>query len=217
MTELTTIERSLEALQQDCVQKGHDLNGMMRQTVQAAINLGGMLGSLKAKMPHGDFTPWVEAHMPVGIKQCQRYMRVAKHAHLIAPEQALEMSLNEMDLAISGTRDISGRWQFYDNEASKNTRQFVYVMTASHNASIVKVGISCNPALRARQLEVTPFQAFTVAHKVEIQEAYRVEQAVHLMAELRGYERLEFSNGEQSEWFKMNIDEAVALIDTVLG
>jgi len=113
---------------------------------------------------------------------------------------------------ISGVLTVTG-------SATNGTsaRQFVYVIKASGNAKVMKIGVSANPDLRARQLEVTPFQSFTVAYKAEIQEAYRVEQAVHLMAELRGYERLEFSNGEQSEWFKMNIDEAVALIDTVLG
>ena len=104
-----------------------------------------------------------------------------------------------------------------EQSQAQATRQFVYVITASHDDSIVKVGISGNPTLRARQLEVTPFQSFTVAHKSEVKDAYRVEQAVHVMAELRGHDRLEFSNGEVSEWFKMTVDEAVALIETVLG
>ena len=102
MTELITTGRSLETLQAECIQRGHELNGMMRRTVEAAIALGSMLKEVKAKMDHGEFTPWVEANMPVSIKQCQRYMRVHEGLGLLPKGKSTNLlTLDQLDREIS--------------------------------------------------------------------------------------------------------------------
>jgi hypothetical protein len=39
--------------------------------------LGLVLKKVKAVLPHGTFTPWVEKNMPCGERQCRRYMALA--------------------------------------------------------------------------------------------------------------------------------------------
>ena len=102
ITELSTKNRSLQTLQDECVQLGGDLQGMMRQTLETAVALGGLLIGVKAQMAHGEFTPWVEANMPVSIKQCQRYMRVHEGIGLLPKgNSGNPLTLAQMDREIS--------------------------------------------------------------------------------------------------------------------
>lgn len=47
------------------------------RAVHHAICCGQALIKLKSELPHGEFEPWVESNMPVGIHQCRTYMRVS--------------------------------------------------------------------------------------------------------------------------------------------
>jgi hypothetical protein len=46
--------------------------------VQYATDVGQLLLQIKSKLPHGEFTPWIEANIMVSPRQAQRYMAVAQ-------------------------------------------------------------------------------------------------------------------------------------------
>jgi len=68
------------------------------QAIEGAIACGDALVQLKAELPHGEFTPWVNENMPVSLKQCQRYMKVYDNRGLIEKRPGVVFE----DLTIKG-------------------------------------------------------------------------------------------------------------------
>ena len=43
-----------------------------------AAKCGAELVTIKALLAHGEFESWIEEHMPINVRQCQKYMQLAK-------------------------------------------------------------------------------------------------------------------------------------------
>ena len=48
--------------------------GHMRSTVMDAVAAGEILTDLKERLPHGEFTPWIDEHCEFSLREAQRYM-----------------------------------------------------------------------------------------------------------------------------------------------
>lgn len=47
-----------------------------RMLLDKAIEAGGILHDVKASLPHGEFTPWVEVNAGFNLRTAQRYMKI---------------------------------------------------------------------------------------------------------------------------------------------
>ncbi len=69
---LTEVEAEVEAITQ-----ANLMLASVRQSVILAAKTGAALLRVKEIKPHGTFQAWVEANMPVNIRQCQKFMKLA--------------------------------------------------------------------------------------------------------------------------------------------
>jgi hypothetical protein len=51
-----------------------------RSAIEHAITCGQLLLEAKAQVAHGEWLPWIEANLSFGVRQVQKYVRIAKHA-----------------------------------------------------------------------------------------------------------------------------------------
>lgn len=49
-----------------------------QSAVISAARAGAALNVVKAQLPHGEFTSWVESNMPVCYRQCRKFMKLAE-------------------------------------------------------------------------------------------------------------------------------------------
>jgi hypothetical protein len=64
----------------DIVNRLHGDNiGYLRQTLSNGIKIGGILAGQKIAMEHGEFLPWLKAHVAFSERTAQNYMRLYKH------------------------------------------------------------------------------------------------------------------------------------------
>jgi hypothetical protein len=70
-------ERSLVAR----INAAHDAaHGAARTAIEHAVECGRLLLEAKAGVAHGAWLPWVAANLNFGVRQVQKYLRIAKHA-----------------------------------------------------------------------------------------------------------------------------------------
>ncbi|HBB15747.1 MAG TPA: hypothetical protein DCZ97_01650 [Syntrophus sp. (in: bacteria)] len=53
-----------------------EIMGAARMVMEKAIEAGGILHEVKAALPHGDFTAWIETNTGFNIRTAQRYMKI---------------------------------------------------------------------------------------------------------------------------------------------
>jgi hypothetical protein len=66
--------------------------------VTHGINIGKVLNKIKAKLPHGEFMPWVAKNCHFSHRQATRYIKLATHVHF----DSIPESLNEALRMIAG-------------------------------------------------------------------------------------------------------------------
>ena len=67
----------IQATQVDRLKQLHgEIIGAARMALDKAIEAGGILHEVKAAMPHGEFTAWVETNAGFSIRTAQRYMKI---------------------------------------------------------------------------------------------------------------------------------------------
>jgi len=67
----------LQAAQADRLRSLHgEIITAMRATLDLAIEAGAILHEVKAALPHGEFTSWVETNAGFSIRTAQRYMKI---------------------------------------------------------------------------------------------------------------------------------------------
>lgn len=104
--------------------------------ISAALS-GAALHVVKARLSHGEFTPWIAENMPVSYSQCSRYMKLAKarpellRAN-VEPVQYLdlvsELKLLTLDEDAAGTvRDIAAEEELNRKEIASLTRRIAEV------------------------------------------------------------------------------------------
>ena len=55
------------------------IDGINTDIVRSFIKIGNRLFSIKATIPHGEWTPFIKEHFKLSIRSCQDYMYLAKH------------------------------------------------------------------------------------------------------------------------------------------
>jgi hypothetical protein len=61
----------------------NELKGLFKVCLQKAIRLGELLTEQKEALPHGEWTPWIEANLPFSERTARRYMRLFKERALL--------------------------------------------------------------------------------------------------------------------------------------
>ena len=94
--------------------------------ISHAKEAGRLLLEVKAALPHGEFTPWIEANLPVTARQAQRYMQAAEGrtpklkgksdtvSYLIAPtnDSSFKPLLSiPAGTIVQVTREMQGSWR----------------------------------------------------------------------------------------------------------
>lgn len=79
MNEVTTLSNHAQQ-----IQSHHDAaHAAADSAIAHAKEAGRLLLEVKASLPHGEFTPWIEANLSVGARQAQRYMQAAQGRELV--------------------------------------------------------------------------------------------------------------------------------------
>jgi Protein of unknown function (DUF3102) len=88
-----------------------DTQGAARAAIEHAVACGRLLAKAKADVGHGEWLPWIEAHLSLKPRQVQRYMRIAEHDGELA-----EMRLTETHLSTRRMLELlaSPRWPEHD-------------------------------------------------------------------------------------------------------
>jgi len=60
-----------------------------------AIECGRLLIEAKAKVPHGEWLPWLEANCTVGARMARHYMRLARHSDQLNRKRVSDFSVRE--------------------------------------------------------------------------------------------------------------------------
>jgi hypothetical protein len=83
--------------------KYRQVESSARSTVEAAIELGGMLLEKKSALPHGEWLPWVRAYFEGSERQAQRFMQLYSERHklLANPTRVSDLGFREALRAIS--------------------------------------------------------------------------------------------------------------------
>jgi hypothetical protein len=67
----------IQATQAERLKQLHvEIMGAARMVFDKAIEAGGILHEVKAALPHGDFTAWIETNTGFNIRTAQRYMKI---------------------------------------------------------------------------------------------------------------------------------------------
>lgn len=69
-----------------------EIIGGMRKTIAQAIEAGGILSEVKAALPHGAFTKWVEENTGFDIRTAQNYMRTHANRERIESENVSRLT-----------------------------------------------------------------------------------------------------------------------------
>ena len=89
---LTEVEAEVEAITQ-----ANLMLASVRQSVILAAKTGAALLRVKEIKPHGTFQAWVEANMPVNIRQCQKFMKLASEKPELLNSKAHPDALLDID------------------------------------------------------------------------------------------------------------------------
>jgi hypothetical protein len=83
--------------------KYRELEGLARSTVEASIELGGMLLEKKEGMRQGEWGPWLRAYFQGSERQAQRFMKLYRDRDKLRanPTRVADMSLRQALRAIS--------------------------------------------------------------------------------------------------------------------
>ncbi len=71
---MTAIQQATQA--ERLKQLHEEIMGAARMVLDKAIEAGGILHEVKAKLPHGDFSAWIETNTGFNIRTAQRYMKI---------------------------------------------------------------------------------------------------------------------------------------------
>jgi len=52
------------------------LEGYYEKSVAGAIRIGELLTQIKAELPHGQFTGWIEENLPFTVRTAQRFTKI---------------------------------------------------------------------------------------------------------------------------------------------
>ena len=99
----------LQATQADRLKHLHaEIMGAARVVMEKAIEAGGILQEVKAALPHGDFTGWVEQNAGFNIRTAQRYMKIYENRDMLKNDSvSLLTDAHRMLTAPKEDRDIS--------------------------------------------------------------------------------------------------------------
>src|SRR5215208_6787822 len=77
--------------------KYRELESLARSTVEAGIELGGMLLEKKEGMRQGEWGPWVRAHFEGSERQAQRFMQLYRERDKLLenPTRVADLSLRQ--------------------------------------------------------------------------------------------------------------------------
>jgi len=74
----------LQTIQADRLKQLHgEIMGAARMVMDKAIEAGGILQEVKASLPHGEFTEWVEQNAGFNIRTAQRYMKIYENRDVL--------------------------------------------------------------------------------------------------------------------------------------
>lgn len=60
-------------------QRAHEIKGLMRRAGEDIVEIGRKMIEVKARLPHGKFTPWLQAEFGCSLDTANNFMNVAQH------------------------------------------------------------------------------------------------------------------------------------------
>jgi hypothetical protein len=68
-----------------------EIVGAAIKAINKAIEAGGLLCEIKAGLPHGEFTAWVETNTGFSIRTAQRYMKIYENRDKITKNDSVSL------------------------------------------------------------------------------------------------------------------------------
>jgi hypothetical protein len=91
--------------------------GAARASLEHAAACGRLLLEAKSSVPHGGWLPWIEANLSFGIRQAQKYIRLAEHADQMRIENS-HFTIDEALGALADHRETSHALRVMGSSAS---------------------------------------------------------------------------------------------------
>jgi hypothetical protein len=118
----------------------------LKKTMAEVIEQGRDLCEQKAELKHGEWIPWVEENMPIGIDQAGKYMRIFKNQHelnshsdtnltidtacqmLATPKPVVESPVAEEPVIVEPDDELDAEWEEVEevDEVAVTRRKFDY-------------------------------------------------------------------------------------------
>lgn len=195
--------------------------GLESSALVACLEAGQALCELKEAAQHGDFMPLVK-DMGIGHRRGQRYMSAYKFAVSIGMDIAnppVGVVLNDLIYERIDRDSSSGKFvkgcsggpgrghKAPPKDPEAEPKQYIYAIINPLIAGWVKVGMSDNPRRRLKDMQTYSPADYELVFKAELPGGLK-DTTIHPWLSAR------FNNSR--EWFECSVDEAIAIIESLL-
>lgn len=73
----------------------NELGQLIVKSLQNAMRIGELLVEQKARLRHGEWTPWVKENLPFSPRHSQKYMQIYAHREALKAPSMAHLSMNE--------------------------------------------------------------------------------------------------------------------------
>lgn len=128
------VEKDLDPDIQKAIELHQSIEHNLRNAVKSAILLGELLLRKKGCLPHGEFTPWIENHLPFHPRTAQRYIKLAEHKHKLTAsgltllEDAYKMIAEKKSVPMASGRLLYQRWKMggiLESEEKSQVKEYI--------------------------------------------------------------------------------------------
>ena len=107
----------MNELEQSTIEKVNalhaEIGGHAETMIGKAIEIGELLTTQKAALPHGAWIPWAEANLAFGVKMAQKYMRVAANGERVIHLDSIRDAVKLLSESTAHVGHSSGDNEWY--------------------------------------------------------------------------------------------------------
>lgn len=91
----SSVPHSLSEIAARINEHHHAANTAARTALEHAVRCGELLAEAKSHVPHGQWLPWLSANVAVGVRQAQKYIRLAQQPGLALAVDTVPLTIDQ--------------------------------------------------------------------------------------------------------------------------
>ena len=208
-SELISLDKHLDVI----IDNERAINAHAESMIERAIESGRAALEIKASLPHGQFTKFMEEHCPVGQRQITRYMKAAEAQELLPEFKAQYEKVSHLNGGIKGFLDYAYKkpasLQSHDGGKQDN-QNYIYLITNPAFPGWVKIGQTVDIERRLSEFQCS---APNNSYPFECHASFEAPGDLS-DKNLHGVLRHLFDS--EGEWFQMDVADAEKLLSGFL-